>query len=85
MYGSFSARVFRLSALTLVLVSGATVGCNEDSPNRSQHSFRNDLAAIRSVHGDSDGIGAMDATAPPVDLTQYRRPSAGAAKSKPGI
>jgi hypothetical protein len=65
-----------LAAIAISLVAAATTGCNATGSDNP--SLRNDLAAIRTAHGDPDSIGSLDATAPPPNLDTYRR-SAGPA------
>jgi len=67
-----AVRHLAVAALILGLAIAPTLGC--DSGNQPDHSLRADVAAIRSAHGDAEGIGALDATAPPVDLNEYRKP-----------
>jgi hypothetical protein len=69
-----------LPAIVLVLTTAAMTGCSADSKDRT---LRADLQAIRSIHGDPDAIGSLDATAPPADLAQYRH--ATAHRLKPAI
>ena len=75
---AFNAGTFRslsritLAAIVLGLGAAPTLGC--DSANEPDHSLRADVAAIRGAHGDPDAIGALDATAPPPDLNEYRKP-----------
>ena len=57
----------------LALVAGPTLGC--DSSIRPDHTLRADLSAIRAIHGDPEAIGALDSTAPPADLNDYRKPA----------
>jgi hypothetical protein len=62
-------------ALTTVLLAATlapAIGCaSGEQPNRS---LRADLAVLRSAKDDPEAIGTLDATAPPPDLNEYRRP-----------
>ena len=70
---SHSISRFVFAGFLLALAAAPTIGC--DPANQPDHSLRADLAAIHSAHEDPDDIGSLDATAPPPDLNQYRRPT----------
>lgn len=71
---------FVFATLMLVPIAAPTIGCG--SVKQPDHSLRADLAAIHSAHDDADAIGSLDATAPPPDLNQYRRPTYRAASAR---
>ncbi len=68
--------VRRLAAVAVILgiVCVPALGCDSNSEDQPDHSLRADVAAIRSIHGDPDAIGTLDATAPPSDLSAYGKP-----------
>jgi hypothetical protein len=61
------------TAIAATVLSLAILGCSDSFSN---HDLRNDLATIHAMHGDGDGIGSLDETAPPTDLATYRQVSA---------
>ncbi len=60
------------AGLLLTLAAAPIVGCN--SANEPDRSMSADLAAIRIAHSDANDIGSLDATAPPANLNDYRKP-----------
>ena len=60
------------TAFLLALAVSSTVGC--ESATLPDRSLRADITGIRSAHGDADEIGSLDATFPPPDLNDYRKP-----------
>jgi hypothetical protein len=77
---SHSISRFVSAGFLLALTAAPTIGCG--SVKQPDHSLRADLAAIHSAHDDADAIGSLDATAPPPDLNQYRRPTYRAASAR---
>jgi hypothetical protein len=69
---SHTLRRLVFAASTTALAAFPAIGC--DSVNQPDRNLRAGAAAIRSLHGDADAIGALDATAPPADLNDYRKP-----------
>jgi hypothetical protein len=63
----------RVAAAALTLIAAATLGCSASADPSSNPDLRSDLAAIRAVHGDSEAIGSLDASAQPLDLNRYHR------------
>ncbi len=68
MHANLQAGLTRLAAATLLsFAAAATLGCSA----ARGYSLRNDLAALHT-QTDADDIGAIDATAPPANLDDYR-------------
>jgi hypothetical protein len=65
-------RHLAISALILGFATAPMMGCGSGS--QSKQSLRAELATLRTAHGDPDSIGTLDATAPPPDLNEYRKP-----------